>query len=159
MFWTWTMTVDNRVSLSTKREYRLNSDTLFEVVILIAFAGALSWYITLSPADIQHPICIYYANNKEEFKPDLLPYNERIRIVCKNPVAGAWFFHFMVETFITDVLGVGSKHHGLYGDTKAFYGTVEQQGQLTLHLHMLLWIKECLNPQEMQEKILRFDSE
>jgi hypothetical protein len=26
------MTVDNRVSLSTEREYRLNSDTLFEVV-------------------------------------------------------------------------------------------------------------------------------
>ena len=44
----------------------------------------------------------------------------------------------MADTFITDVLGVGSKHHGLYGDTKAFYGTVEQQGQLTLHLHMLL---------------------
>ena len=55
----------------------------------------------------------------------------------------------MVETFITDVLGVGSNHCGLYGDTKAFYGIVEQQGQLTLHLHMLLWIKGCLNPQEM----------
>jgi hypothetical protein len=26
------MTVDNRVLLSTEREYRLNSDTLFEVV-------------------------------------------------------------------------------------------------------------------------------
>jgi hypothetical protein len=26
------MTVDNRVSLSTEREYRLNSDTLFKVV-------------------------------------------------------------------------------------------------------------------------------
>jgi hypothetical protein len=26
------MTVDNRVSLSTEHEYRLNSDTLFEVV-------------------------------------------------------------------------------------------------------------------------------
>ena len=57
--------------------------------LIVAFAGAPSWYITLSPADIQHPICIYYADNKEEFKPDLLPYNERIRMVCKNPVAGA----------------------------------------------------------------------
>jgi hypothetical protein len=81
-------------------------------------------------------------------------------MVCKNPVAGARFFHFMVETFITDVLGVGSNNHrGLYGDTKAFYGTVEQQGRLTLHLHMLLWIKGCLNPQEMREKILKSDSE
>ena len=68
------------------------------------------------------------------------------KIVCKNSVAGAQFFHFMVETFITDVLGVGSNHRGLYGNTKAFYGTVEQQGRLTLHLHMLLLIKGCLNP-------------
>ena len=38
------------------------------------------------------------------------------------------FFHFIVETFIIDILGVGSNHYGFYGDTKAFYGTVEQQG-------------------------------
>ena len=60
-----------------------------EIWSLVAFAGAPSWYITLSPADIQHPICIYYADSKEKFEPDLLPYNERITIVCKNPVAGA----------------------------------------------------------------------
>ena len=138
---------------TTSKKYMRN-----EIWSLIAFAGAPSWYITLSPADIQHPICIYYADSKEEFKPNLLPYNERIRMVCKNPVAGARFFNFMIETFITDVLGVGSNHHGFYGDTKAFYGTVEQQGRLTLHLHMLLWIKGCLNPQEMREKILKSDS-
>jgi hypothetical protein len=37
-------TVDNRVSLSTKRKYRLNSDTLFKVVtdqpILIVMEGS-----------------------------------------------------------------------------------------------------------------------
>ena len=38
----------------------------------------------------------------------------------------------MVETFIMDVLGIGAGHHGLYGDTGGFYGTVEQQGRLTL---------------------------
>ena len=69
--------------------------------------------------------------------------------MCANPVAGACFFHFLIETFISDVLGVDSKHHGLYGDTDAYYGTVEQQGRLTLHLHMLLWIKGGLSPQEM----------
>jgi hypothetical protein len=55
----------------------------------------------------------------------------------------------MVQTFIEDVLGVKSKHCGLYGDTKAYYGTVEQQGWLTLHMHLLLWIKGSLTPQEM----------
>jgi hypothetical protein len=38
------MTVDNRVSLSTKREYRLNSDTLFEVVTSKPYVLYL-WYV------------------------------------------------------------------------------------------------------------------
>ena len=47
-----------------------------EIWSLINFLGAPSWYITLSPADIQHPICIYYAGTDEEFKPKIVPYDE-----------------------------------------------------------------------------------
>ena len=65
----------------------------------------------------------------------------------------------MVETFISDVLGVDAKHCGLYSDTNGYYGTVEQQGRLTLHLHILIWIKGSLNPQEMREKIMSSNSE
>ena len=63
----------------------------------------------------------------------------------------------MVETFIEDVLGVKASHRGLYGDTAGYYVTVEQQGRLTLHLHMLLWIKGYLNPHELREKIMNSD--
>jgi len=63
-----------------------------------------------------------------------------------------------VETFITDVLGFKEHRQGLYGTTSAYYGTVEQQGCLTLHLHMLLWIKGSLTPQQMRDKILQNDS-
>ena len=55
----------------------------------------------------------------------------------------------MCENFIKHVLGFGQNHAGLYGETKAFYGTVEQQGRLTLHLHMLVWIKDALSPQDV----------
>ena len=64
----------------------------------------------------------------------------------------------MCENFIKHVLGFGKKHAGLYGKTKAFYGTVEQQGRLTLHFHMLVWIKGALSPQDVQDKILDPDS-
>ena len=130
-----------------------------EIWSLINQLGAPSWYITLSPADIQHPICVYYAGSSLDFKPSLVtPYDERMRSVCRNPVAGARFFHFMVETFITDVLGVEGSHRGFYGDTSGYYGTVEQQGRLTLHLHMLLWIVGSLNPQDMRVKMLKNES-
>ena len=55
----------------------------------------------------------------------------------------------MCENFIKHVLGFGMEHAGLYGKTKAFYGTVEQQDRITLHLHILIWIKGALSPQEV----------
>ncbi|KAF8224921.1 hypothetical protein L208DRAFT_1308386 [Tricholoma matsutake] len=60
----------------------------------------------------------------------------------------------MVEQFIQHVLGVDSYHPGLYGETSAYYGTVEQQGRLTLHIHLLLWIKSGLTPDEIRDRII-----
>ena len=134
---------------TTSKKYMRN-----EIWSLINYLGAPYWYITLSPADIMHPICIYFAGSKEEFTLDLSSYDERIRLVCRNPIAGARFFHFMIQTFISDVLGVDATHPGFYGQTSGYYGTVEQQGRLTLHMHLLLWIMGSLNPQEMRDKIL-----
>ena len=126
-----------------------------EIWSLIAYMGAPMWYITLSPADNKHPLCLYFADNKESFNVDLNYTNdERFRLVANNPVAGARFFHFMVNMFIVHVLGIGKDRRGLYGDTSAFYGTVEQQGRLTLHLHMLIWIRGTLPPDEMRRRIL-----
>ena len=139
---------------STSKKWMRN-----EIWSLVAHCGAPFWYITLSPADVKHPICLYYAGNNEVFEPSILPYDERLRRICNNPVASARFFHFVVQTFITDVLAFGTSDMGLYGQTKAFYGTVEQQGRLALHLHIMLWIKGNLTPQEMRDLILDANSE
>jgi hypothetical protein len=54
-------------------------------------------------------------------------------------------------------LGVGADRPGLYGETDAYYGTVEQQGRLTLHMHMLIWIKSALSPLEIRDRLLNPD--
>ncbi|KAF8234924.1 hypothetical protein L208DRAFT_1545394, partial [Tricholoma matsutake] len=82
------------------------------------------------------------------------PEDEQYRLIARNPVASAHFFHFMIKMFIWHVLGVGMDHHGLYGEMSGYYGTVEQQGCLTLHLHMLLWIQGSHTPDEIHSKIL-----
>ena len=126
-----------------------------EIWSLIAYMGAPMWYITLSPADNKHPLCLYFADNNESFDLNITRGDdERFRLIANNPVAGARFFHFIVNMFITHVLGFGKRQRGLYGDTTAFYGTVEQQGRLTLHLHMLIWIRGTLPPDEMRRRIL-----
>jgi len=65
----------------------------------------------------------------------------------------------MMENFIKHVLGVGTDHPGLYGKTSAYYGTVEQQGRLMLHMHLLLWIEGSLTPQEIRERIMDPESD
>ena len=74
-------------------------------------------------------------------------------------MAGARFFHFMVNSFIKHILGYKHSKDGFYGKTAGYYGTVEQQGRLTLHMHMLVWIKHSLSPQEIRERILDSNSE
>ncbi|KAJ7112380.1 hypothetical protein C8R44DRAFT_632138, partial [Mycena epipterygia] len=65
----------------------------------------------------------------------------------------------MSQSFIKNVLGVGTDHPGLYGETDAYYGTVEQQGRLTLHMHMLIWIKSALSPKEIRDRMMLPDTE
>src|SRR3979490_2538443 len=142
--------VNGHVSGSiTQKKYSEN-----EIWFLISYFGAPSWFITFSPADNMHPISLYFADTQETFSPELRPENKHYRLIAENPVAGARFFHFIVEMFIKHVLGVNQEHPGLYGKTAAYYATVEQQGRLTLHLHMLLWILNSLSPQEIRDRIM-----
>ncbi|KAL1750608.1 hypothetical protein FB107DRAFT_177916, partial [Schizophyllum commune] len=60
----------------------------------------------------------------------------------------------MVRAFIKHVLGVGSGRRGYYGPTSAYYGAVEQQGRLTLHLHTMLWIRGAPSPQTIRDRLL-----
>ena len=138
----------------TSKKYMRN-----EIWSLISFVGAPSWFITFSPADIMHPISLYFADTKETFSPEIRSYDERYNLIAHNPVASACFFDFMCQMFIKHVLGVNENHPGFYGNTEAYYGTVEQQGRLTLHMHMLLWLIGCLTPQEIRDKIMDPKSE
>src|SRR6201987_2870563 len=138
----------------TNKKYMRN-----EIWSLISFIGSPSWFITFAPAENLNPISIYWADTKEKFDPAIKDYDTRYRIISQNPVAGAKFFHFLCKLFIKHILGVDTKHRGLYGETEAYYGAVEQQGRLALHLHLVLWIKGSLSPQEMRDKIIDPESD
>ncbi|KAF8234722.1 hypothetical protein L208DRAFT_1260492 [Tricholoma matsutake] len=125
--------VDGKVSGSITSKKYMHS----EIWSMIAYMGAPIWCITLSPAD-NLPLFslqthdnhyLYFADNNEKMNIELSQTeDERYHLIANNPVAGAQFFHFMVKMFIEHVLGVGSDHRGLYGDTSGYYRTVEQQG-------------------------------
>ncbi|TFK58432.1 hypothetical protein BDN72DRAFT_723385, partial [Pluteus cervinus] len=84
---------------TTTKKYMRN-----EIWSLIAAKGAPSWFITLSPADNKHPLCLYYADTKEKFEPKIMEYSDRFRLISRNPVAAARFFHLLVTLFIQHIL-------------------------------------------------------
>lgn len=133
----------------TSKKYMRN-----EIWSMVSYLGAPSWFITFAPADVKHPLALYMADTNQTFVPKFRTQDERMRLIANNPVAGARFFNVMVQLFLKNVLGEGLDRPGLYGNTAGYYGTVEQQGRLTLHLHMLVWIKNSLTPQEICEHIM-----
>ena len=130
-----------------------------EIWALVSYLGALSWFITFAPTDVKHPLALYFTDTKKEYTLEFRVKEERLNLIANNPIAGARFFHIIVELFIKHVLGVGINRRELYGDTAGYYGTVEQQGRLTLHMHMLVWVKHSPTPQEIREKLLNNSSE
>ncbi|KAG5221210.1 hypothetical protein IMY05_C4454000100 [Salix suchowensis] len=126
---------------------------------LMYHVGSPIWYITLSPVDVKHPLCVYLAGTDTKFSPVIKTSDERLKLVTSNPVAGARFFKYVVETFISDILGFDKdSSSGLYGDVEAYFGTVEQQGRLTLHLHAAIWIRGSLSPKDLRECLMNQNS-
>src|SRR5882762_4319524 len=133
---------------ATSKKYMRN-----EIWALISYLGAPSWFITFAPADVNHPVALYYADENKTYYPKFHSQDERFRLIANNPVAGAKFFKMMVNLFLKHVLGVKSKNRGLYGDTSGYYGTVEQQGRLTLQLPFLQWLASLLTPHQLSHRL------
>ena len=78
----------------TSKKYMRN-----EIWALISFNGAPSWYITLSPADNEHPISLYHADTKEQSTPVIQSKSEKDSLIADNPVGSAQFFSFYDSGF------------------------------------------------------------
>ncbi|KDQ25055.1 hypothetical protein PLEOSDRAFT_1078941 [Pleurotus ostreatus PC15] len=64
---------------------------------------------------------------------------------------------YYADLFIQEILRFDADGPGIYGNVEAYYGTVEQQGRLSLHLHAMLWIMGSMSPQEIRNNLLAPD--
>ena len=128
-----------------------------ELKSMIMTYGVPVFFITFAPADFKNPLCMYYAGERINLMsptPVMPNSQERLRVVASNPVACARFFHTIVTLFTECILQSGKERCGLFGHTRAYYGRVEAQNRLSLHLHLLLWISSSLRPQEIRDRLL-----
>ena len=110
-----------------------------------------SIWLTINPCDLHDPIAQLFAGEKIKME-DLLsnagPSKEqRAKNIATDPYAAAKFFHFLIRTTIHTLFGVEATTYqvksrpGIFGQVAAYFGTVESQNRGSLHLHMLLWLK------------------
>ncbi|PPR07084.1 hypothetical protein CVT24_010921 [Panaeolus cyanescens] len=131
-----------------------------ELWSMISFLNTPYFFITVTPIDNKHPLCLYLAGTDEVFRPEIRLPADRIRIISQNPVACARFFDYMVRLFIQHICGWSEddpEKMGIFGKPSGYFGTVEQQGRLTLHLHFLLWIEGAPSPQAVRDRLILDD--
>ncbi|KAF5331190.1 hypothetical protein D9611_013146 [Ephemerocybe angulata] len=128
---------------------------------LIHYLNAPAWFITVSPADSKHPLCVHWASRDIEFKPEIKASKERLLLISSNPVACTRFFDHLIKLFIKHICGwtEDGPKRGLFGTPSAYYGTVEEQGRKTLHGHFLLWVAGQLPLHVVRERLMSGDSQ
>ncbi|THG94143.1 hypothetical protein EW026_g7271 [Hermanssonia centrifuga] len=77
--------------------------------------------------------------------------------IAGDPYGAAKFFHFTINAILETLLQVKVTKYqvkaepGIFGKVAAYFGTVKAQGCGTLHLHMLIWLKDTPTPAELLE--------
>ena len=89
---------------------------------------------------------------------------ERAHLVAKHPVAIARFFDKLIQSIIDtlsiDILSSMYFRHreslvlgGVLGPVRGYYGTVENQGRGSLHLHILIRLDVNMRPSELRSSV------
>ena len=123
-----------------------------------------SLWITINPCDLHDPIAQVFTGENtdlDEFDTRLGPSKEKQAAnIAMDPYAAAKFFHFLIKTILRTLIGVETvqqhvkSHKGIFGCMSAFFGLVESQGRGSLHLHMLIWLKDA-PPMDEIESLLK----
>jgi hypothetical protein len=106
----------------------------------------------INSADIHSRIALYFAGidlDLEKMLPQTIPSTyESAQIIAAHPMSTARFFHVLISNILKCMVG-----KGVFGPTKAYFGTVENQGRGSLHLHIIIWLDPKLPPSQFKESI------
>src|SRR5258708_16655828 len=129
--------------------------------------GPPTLWITINPSDLHDPIAQIFAG--EDIDMDVVndmcqvSVAKRAENIAKDPYAGAKFFHFNINLIIQSLFGIDSSRqqitssNGIFGEVVSYIGVIESQNCGTLHLHMILWLKDTPPADEMHH-LLKMES-
>lgn len=122
--------------------------------------GPSALFVTVNQNDIDEPVVQVFAGesiNMDRFSATAGPSEQtRARNVALDPFAAALAFNYMSIVLLEHLWGVKktdfttSSSVGALGTVEAYFGVVEAQGRGTLHLHMMVWLKDAPTAEEME---------
>jgi hypothetical protein len=123
-----------------------------QIHALIFNQGLPSIFMTINPADIHSRVALYFAGvdlDLDKIIPESIPSTyERAQIIASHPVATARFFNVLISSILKCMV-----EKGVLGPIKAYFGTVENQGRGSLHLHILMWLDHDMTPSQLKESV------
>ncbi|CAF4838083.1 unnamed protein product [Rotaria socialis] len=123
-----------------------------QIHALIFNQGLPSIFMTINPADIHSRVALYFAGvdlDLDTILPEKIPSTyERAQIIASHRVATARFFNVLISSILKCMV-----EKGVLGPIKAYFGTVENQGRGSLHLHILMWLDHDLTLSQLKESV------
>ena len=141
-------------------------DVRSQLLAMITYAGAFSFFVTVSPSDQDAAIMLKLSNETTSIEGSTtddpitfrLPnLRDRHRILARNPVAAASFYMALVEGLFEHLIGLKPAHmtktsaaetpntrrEGLLGVPICYLGVTEMQGRQSAHIHFVLKTDIC----------------
>ena len=127
--------------------------------------GKPTWFVTINKNDGRCPEIVFLCMQKHTGGTPSKAF--RYDLLGRFPGAAALSFDRLVRLFITHLLAwdtkkgrphldeKGQRMKGIFGETLAFFGPFEEQGRLSLHVHLLIWIR---NMSQMRRRMLHPDA-
>ncbi len=120
-------------------------------------------WITVNPNDTHDPIAQVIVGENIDLDNFLahvgLTAVLQAKTIAADPYASTKFFHLIAQCTLNALLGISvhsscghhvvSREKGIFGMVNAYIGTIEAQGQGSLHMHVLIWLKGSLTAGEM----------
>ncbi|KAF8425808.1 hypothetical protein L210DRAFT_3615050 [Boletus edulis BED1] len=118
-----------------------------------------SLWITLNPCDLHDPVLQVFAGEDidvDAFERTMGPdKNKRALNVARDPYASTKYFFFIINAILSTLFGIEVTRDqihstgGVLGKLSGYFGVVEAQGRGSLHVHVLLWLKDAPNSETM----------
>lgn len=128
-----------------------------EIQSMIFRYGLFNLFITVNPYDKHDPIMLRLAgkdvNLWKSLDETVHSAWSRLQHAAQRPDLAALFFAYVSEAFLEIFLKHNQTEEGFFGHTLAYHGDCENQGRSTYHMHLVVWLRDHLSPDDLKERL------